>query len=226
MFAKKAYRKKKPVALPSVEASLDMPLKEVLALMQRQTKKQTTYFGIKAIKNPLDFWVYREIICELKPDVVVEIGNCYGGSTLALAHVLDNLQNGKVIGVDIDHSEVPPIVRRHARITLITGDACESFDEVRALVDKTDKVLIIEDSAHTYENTLNVLRTFSPIVTRGSYFIVEDSICHHGLDDGPYPGSYEAIEEFMKENSNFKIDRRRETYLITWNPKGFLKRIR
>jgi hypothetical protein len=50
MFARKAYRRRKPVALPSVKASLDMPLKEVLALMQRQTEKQATYFGIKAIR--------------------------------------------------------------------------------------------------------------------------------------------------------------------------------
>jgi hypothetical protein len=50
MFARRAYRKKKPVALPSLEASLDMPLKELLALMRRQTKKRTTYFGIEAIK--------------------------------------------------------------------------------------------------------------------------------------------------------------------------------
>ncbi len=225
MFQRKALRKKKPLVLPFVEASLDMSLKELLGLMNRQFKKRTMYFGVRAIKNPLDFWVYREIICEVKPDIVVEIGNQYGGSTLALAHVLDNLQRGKVIGVDIDHSQVPRIVKRHARITLITGDACESFDKVKELINKKDKVLIIEDSSHTYENTLNILRKFSPLVTRGSYFIVEDSIGHHGVDDGPQPGPYEAIEEFMKDNTDFQVDRTKETYLITWNPKGFLRRI-
>lgn len=142
-----------------------------------------------------------------------------------MAHVLDNLRTGKVVGIDIDHSEVPRSVKRHPRVTLITGDACESFDTVKELIGKKDKVLIIEDSAHTYENTLNVLKTFSPLVTRGSYFIVEDSIYHHGLDDGPCPGPYEAIEQFIKDNSDFKIDRTRESYFITWNPKGFLKRV-
>jgi len=226
VFTKKALKKKKPLVLPFVEASLDMPLKELLALMQRQFKKRTHYFGVRAIKNPLDFWVYRDIICDIKPDVIVEIGNCYGGGTLALAHVLDNLQRGKIIGLDIDHSKVPRIVRKHPRITLITGDACESFDKVKELIDRTDKVLVIEDSSHTYENTLNVLRKFESLVTRGSYFIVEDSICHHGLDDGPDPGPYEAIEEFMQDNADFEIDRTKESFLITWNPKGFLKRIK
>ena len=226
VFTKKALKKKTPLILPLLEDNLDMPLKEVLALIQRQVKKRTTYFGVRAIKNPLDFWVYCDIMYEVKPDVVIEIGNCYGGGTLALAHVLDNLQKGKVIGLDIDHSEVPRIVRKHPRITLITGDACESFEKVKEFIGRKDKVLVIEDSSHTYENTLNVLKKFESLVTRGSYFIVEYSVCHHGLEDGPDPGPYEAIEEFMQDNTSFEIDRTKESYFITWNPKGFLKKIK
>jgi len=226
MFTKKALKKKKPLVLPFVEENMNMPLKEVLAIMQRQIKKRTMYFGIRAIKNPLDVWTYREIICEVRPDVIIEIGTCYGGGIMALAHMLDNLQKGRVIGVDITHDEVPSIVKEHPRITLITGDACASFNKVTALVKETDKVLIIEDSAHTYENTLNVLRKYQSLVTLGSYFIVEDSICHHGLDEGPSPGPYEAIEEFMRDNKDFQIDRTRESFFITWNPKGFLRRIK
>ena len=45
----------------------------------------TTYFGIRALKSPLDFWIYQEILFETRPDFVIEIGNCCGGSTLALA---------------------------------------------------------------------------------------------------------------------------------------------
>jgi cephalosporin hydroxylase len=226
VFTKKATKRKKPLDLPFLEDSLDMPLRELLELMGHQIKKRTMYFGIRALKNPLDFWIYCDIISEVKPDIVIEIGNRFGGSTLALAHVLDNLQRGNVIGIDIDHSQVPRIVKRHPRIKLITGDACESLEKVKEFINKKDKVLIIEDSAHTYENTLNVLRKFSFLVTRGSYFIVEDSIGHHGLDEGPHPGSYEAIEEFMKDNDDFQIDRTKENYVITWNPKGFLKKIK
>lgn len=60
----------------------------------------------------------------------------------------------------------------------------------------------------------------------GGYFIVEDSILHHGLDVGPAPGPFEAIEAFVEENQNFEIDRSKESFFITWNPKGFLKRVR
>ena len=39
------------------------------------------YFGIPTKKNPLDLWVYQEILFELRPTVVIEIGNWRCGST-------------------------------------------------------------------------------------------------------------------------------------------------
>ncbi|MCL5773606.1 MAG: cephalosporin hydroxylase family protein [Firmicutes bacterium] len=208
-----------------MENNLDMPVGELLKIMQDRILSGTAYFGIPAVKSPLDFWVYQEIIYQVKPDVIIELGNHCGGSTLALAHILDNMNRGKVVGVDIDHKKIPSIVRKHTRITLITGDACKSFEKVKNLIQEKDIVLVIEDSSHTYENTLNVLRTYNSLIRQGSYFIVEDGICHHGLDVGPDPGPYEAVEQFINENKNFKIDRAREAFFITWNPKGFLKRI-
>jgi len=185
---------------------------------------KTTYFGIRTLKSPVDFWIYQEIIFGTKPDVIIEIGNHCGGSTLALAHICDLLDSGRVIGLDISHTYVPEHVKKHPRITFIEGDACQSFGRVRKLISKEENVLVIEDSAHTYDNTLKVLMTYSTFIKPGNYFIVEDSICHHGLSVGPNPGPYEAIETFVNVNSDFEIDRSRESFLITWNPKGYLKR--
>jgi len=108
---------------------------------------------------------------------------------------------------------------------LIEGDACRNLEKVEQLISKEESVLIIDDSSHTHDNTLNVLRLYSKLIKPGDYFIVEDSICYHGLELGPKPGPYEAIETFTKENADFEIDRSREHFLITWNPKGYLKRI-
>jgi len=209
-----------------MEENLDMPLRKALAIMQDRIMNQTTYFGVKALKNPLDHWVYQELIYENQPDIIIEIGNANGGSTLSLAHFCDLLGRGKVIGLDISHQGIPDSVKNHCRITLIEGDACQCFTEVEKLISSNDRVLIIEDSAHTYENTLNILRIYSKLLKAGDYFIVEDSICHHGLSVGPDPGPYEAIEAFLKENGDFVIDRNRESFLITWNPKGYLRRTR
>jgi len=72
---------------------------------------------------------------------------------------------------------------------------------------------------------LNILRTYSSLVPSGGYFIVEDGICHHGLDTGPNPGPYEAIATFVAEHPEFVSDRDREPFGITWNPTGYLKRV-
>jgi cephalosporin hydroxylase len=207
-----------------MEQHLDMPLREVLPIMQQRIVSQTSYFGVKTWKSPLDFWIYQEILWQMRPDLIVEIGNASGGSTLALAHLCDLLGKGRVIGLDLSHERVPEPVKRHPRITFLDGDACDNFPRVAAEIAATDRILIIEDSSHTYENTLKVLRTYSPLTRPGDYFIVEDSICWHGIEHGPSPGPYEAIETFVRENPDFEIDRDMESFLITWNPKGYLKR--
>jgi cephalosporin hydroxylase/SAM-dependent methyltransferase len=217
-------RKKAPL-MTFMEDFLDRPLREVLPLLQQRFVWSTTYFGVLAVKNPLDAWIYQELICKLRPDVIVEIGTHIGGGALMLAHLCDALGNGKVIGLDVDHTRVPAIVVQHPRITLLEGDACASYDKVRPMIQASDRVLVIEDSSHTYENTLNVLRTFGGLVNLGGYFIVEDGICHHGLEVGPTPGPYEAIETFVAEDPRFTVDRELESFVITWNPKGFLKRV-
>lgn len=209
-----------------MEASLDMPLGEVLPIIQHSIMTRTTYFGVKTLKCPFDAWIYQEIIFEAKPDVIIEIGNAFGGSALMLAHICDALGKGRIIGLDLSHKGVPEQVTAHKRIHFIDGDACERFEQVRSLIGKDERVLIIEDSSHTYDNTLNVLRLYSTLLKSGDHLIVEDSICHHGLDVGPDPGAYEAIEAFLQENADFVSDRSRERFLITWNPKGYLKRIR
>jgi cephalosporin hydroxylase len=208
-----------------LEESLELTLRQLIPVIQHRIMNESTYFGVKTLKSPTDFWVYQEIIYETRPDVIIEIGNYCGGSTLALAHLCDCLGHGRVIGVDLSHANVPETVRSHARITLIEGDAGISFDRVARLIEPEDKVLIIEDSSHTYENTLQALNTYSPLVKPGGYFIVEDGICHHGLDGGPFPGPFEAVETFVSQRANFVVDRSREAFLLTWNPKGYLRRL-
>jgi cephalosporin hydroxylase len=208
-----------------LEENLEMTVHDLVQLMQARIVDRTTYFGIQTLKNPLDFWIYQELISSVQPDVIVEIGNFRGGSLLALAHLCDARGKGRVIGVDMDQKEIGDAVRSHSRISLIEGDAVAKFSEVRRDVDKSSHVMVIEDSSHTYENTLAVMREYATLVSPGSYLIVEDGNCHHGLDIGPSPGPYEAVTEFMRDNSQFVIDRDCESFFLTWNPRGYLRRI-
>ena len=211
--------------MPFIEELLEWPLSRVLPVLQEQIMERTTYHGIPTLKNPLDFWVYQQILWETRPDVVVEIGNYCGGSALSLAHACDAVGRGRIIGIDTDHERVPPEVKAHPRITLFTGDASEMLPAVEDSIQSHERAMVIEDSEHTYENTLKLLEGYAHLVAVGQYFIVEDGICHHGLDVGPRPGPFEAVETFISRNDNFVVDRDREGYCITWNPKGYLRKV-
>jgi Cephalosporin hydroxylase len=48
--------------------------------------KQVHYRGIPTWKNVFDLWVIQEIIHETQPEMVVEIGCKFGGTTLWLGY--------------------------------------------------------------------------------------------------------------------------------------------
>ncbi len=187
---------------------------------------KSTYWGIQTLKCPVDFWVYQEILFSIKPDFVIEIGNFHGGSALAIAHIMDNLDKGQILAIDIDQSKIEEEARKHPRIGWIEEDAKVCFQEVESSIPSDSTVLVIEDSSHEFENTLTVLSLYSQLVSLGSYMIVEDSICHHGLEVGPSPGPYEAIEKFLTQTPDFEVDKACEGFGITWNPNGYLRRVR
>jgi cephalosporin hydroxylase len=59
----------------------------------------------------------------------------------------------------------------------------------------------------------------------GGYMIVEDSNIGQIRKD-LLPGPLEAIETFLGRTNEFEIDRTREKFLITFNPSGYLRRVR
>lgn len=189
---------------------------------------QCKWMGVRAMKNPLDAWIYQEIIYEVKPEVIIEIGSADGGSTLFFADLLELIGKGKVISIDIDREKYKA---KHQRIITFTGDS--SSEKIVSKVKKHCKgksVMIIHDGDHTKKQVLKDLEQYWNLVSVGSYLIVEDGIIDL-FKPGDMIGHYEdgpllAIEEFMETNDHFEIDESRERYIITYSPRGFLKRIR
>ena len=122
--------------------------------MQGRLMKKATYWGIPTLKNPVDFWVYQEIVFSLRPNVIIEIGSYAGGSALAFGHMLDSLGSGKVISIDINLSNLSPVAHEHPRIEFMEGPAAELHGMVAKKIPSDGKVLVIEDSSHDYDNTL------------------------------------------------------------------------
>lgn len=183
-----------------------------------------TYRGIKALKSPFDYLIYQMLIFEIKPDLIIEIGTNEGGTALYLADLLNILNHGIVHTIDIEkRSNI--IISQHPRIKLFTN-GWQHYDIEQTK--KFSKILVIDDSSHTYKNTLNVMNKFAPIVTPGSYLIVEDGIINElGMENEYDGGPLRAIEEFLNINKDFEIDRRWCDFFglnATFNVNGYLKK--
>ena len=116
----------------------------------------------------------------------------------------------------------------HERVEFIQGSAASSeIVETLTRRVKGKKVLITLDSKHSKENALNEIKQYAPLVSRDSYLVVQDTHVD-GYPNVPDfgPGPYEAMQEFLKTDENFVIDRSREKFLLTFYPSGYLKRIK
>jgi len=185
------------------------------------------WLGMPVRKNILDAWIYQEIIYEIRPDVIIEIGSKYGGSTRYFANLLDLLDKGTVISIDMDRSVYSLV---HDRVKVLTGKSSDPaiLYEVGRLC-KGKSVMVIQDGDHNKGQVLEDLENYSGFVSIDSYFIVEDGIVdlfHPGDSLGfDREGPLKATEEFLRGHPEFVCDMSRERYLLTYNPKGFLKRI-
>ena len=80
---------------------------------------------------------------------------------------------------------------------------------------------------HSKKHVLNELKLYNNFVTKGSYLIVEDTnINGHPAYPDFGPGPMEAVEEFLKENEDYMIDKSKEKYYMTFNPGGYLLKIK
>jgi cephalosporin hydroxylase len=190
-----------------------------------RTWKDTAWFGVGVKKCPLDLWIYQEILHEVRPDVIVETGTRFGGSAFFLASICDLLGTGRVVTVDIEHSDDRP---SHDRITYLTGSstAPDTVERVKSQIGEGDDVLVIFDSDHSRDHVLAEMRLYAPVVTKGSYLIVEDS----NVNGNPVrpsfgPGPMEAIDTFLSDRDDFVVDDAREKFFMTFNPRGYLKRV-
>lgn len=211
-----------------LEDILDLTTREALPVIHAKLRSALNhYHGVRTMRSPMDSWVYQQIVWETRPDVFIEIGNKWGGSVLMFSHIFKNIGlDTRIIGIDTRHKILNERARAIPNSVFIEGDAVSVFEEVRKHIKVGEKVMIMDDSTHTYNETLAILKKYHELVTPGQYFIVEDGIMNHGLKKtDPAFNAYKACEDFVEEHPEFVIDRERELFILTYNPKGYLLRI-
>ena len=187
---------------------------------------ETYWLGKHVFKCPLDLWVYQEIIFETKPNLIIETGTFHGGSALFFANLLDILEKGEVVTIDVDRMPDMPV---HKRITYIEGSSIspEVIEKVIAHAKGYERVMVFLDSDHTKTHVLKELEAYGKLVSKDCYLIVEDTNLnghpvYSGFGQGP--GPMEAVEEFLMKNKDFVPDTSREKFMLSFNPLGFLRK--
>jgi cephalosporin hydroxylase len=196
-----------------------------------QTMENTRWLGTATMQTPLDMWVVQEILHETRPDLLIETGTRLGGGASYYASIMDLLRHGRIFTVDIeDHPGKP----QHSRIEYFIGSSTDptTVGAMKSRVQGGERVMVILDSDHSKEHVLREMEMYGPLVCVGCYMIVQDTHLNgHPIyvDFSPGPGKQgpmEAVHEFLARNSDFVADRGREKYGLTFNPNGWLKRVR
>lgn len=228
----------------------------LLASISAKYSYHFSWMGRPIIQYPQDMMAMQELIWEVQPDLIIETGIAHGGSLilsasmLALLDMCDALQSNqvmdprapkrKVIGVDIDirpHNraaiEAHPMA---SRIQMIQGSsiAPEIVSEVKTAAAGFQTIMVCLDSNHTHEHVLEELKAYGPLVTRGSYCIVFDTVVEDLPKElaferpwGPGDNPKTAVWEYLKTHPEFEINQNLQNkLLLTVAPDGFLKRVR
>jgi cephalosporin hydroxylase len=181
------------------------------------------WLGTEAMKPPFDLFVYQEIIWDTRPDLIIECGTSSGGTTLFLATICELIRYGNILTIDKVKYDRPP----HPAITYLMGDTLspEVLNDVIPYAKQRTKVMVILDDNHSRDHVLAEMELYGALVTSGCYLIVEDTnVNGHPVFPNHGPGPAEAVSTFLRKHKEFKVDREREHFGLTYNPGGYLLR--
>ena len=90
--------------------------------------------------------------------------------------------NGQVLGIDIDireHNRAE--IEKHPmykRIDMIEGSSVDEkiAEQVYEIAKAKKRIMVVLDSMHTHDHVFKELELYSPLVTKGSYLVVLDTI--------------------------------------------------
>lgn len=239
MFDRKAFESEKAEEIKKARSDSELIRKGRDFLVHSDKHKYGyfwTWMGLPIIQMPEDIVLTQEIMWETKPDFVIEAGIAWGGS-LALYAGFQELQgHGKVIGIDVtipEHNKKAilgtPVSHR---ISLIEGSSSDPkvYDQIAAEIPKGSNVLLVLDSNHTHEHVLAELKLWSPLLQKGNYIIVSDTIVelipeqkHRARPWGQGNNPMTAVIEFLGKNDRFTTDNvYSDRAFASFNPSGYL----
>ena len=119
--------------------------------------------------------------------------------------------------------------QKFVRVAYPSSSSLLVYKQIKGIVGDAKRNMVLLDSWHEKEHVKKEMARYSPFVSIGSYMIIEDTHANgHPVpwehdNDGPY----EAVEDWLKLHGDYWVDDYEcEKHLMTFNPKGYLKRIK
>ena len=172
--------------------------------------------------DPLDG--VRSYVAEGRPDWIVVTGTRDAGRVRFLASICDLIGHGSVLLVG-EHATADP---DQPRVRALHGQARrrETADAVHEIVGD-GRALVILGSLEGRAAVSWEFETYSPMVPVGSYVVITDTVVNgNPVWAGFGPGPAEAVKQILTRHGSFVADTSREKHSLTFNPNGYLKRVR
>src|SRR5262245_29517193 len=119
------------------------------------------------------------------------------------------------------------------RIHLYKGSSTDEAiaAKVKSHIKPQDQVMVLLDSNHTHDHVLNELRLYAPLVTKGQYLVVSDTVVediplqtHRPRPWGPGNNPKTALRSYLKETNRFESDPYLNAkLLLTYSPEGYCR---
>ena len=129
--------------------------------------------------------------------------------------------------MSIDIAELRDDYPQHPRITYLAGRSSTDPEVVAEVAERVGgrRTLIVLDSDHSQRHVEDELDAYAPLVPVGCYLVAEDSNIGQIRKD-LFPGPLEAVEAFLARNATSRSTASGRSSCITFNPSGFLRRVR
>lgn len=206
----------------------------------------SSFLGVKSVQFPFDYFMVEKTILKSKPDIIIETGSSFGGTTLFLASLLHILnKKGPVLSVDTawnqeleeSRNRAKGIALRRWKIPIHFAKG-RSIDEdvlayMREKIPQRKKVVAILDSNHARSYVFQELEAYAPLIPKGNHIMVCDTHCRMISHKFKIERKWDlkadplgAVEDFLAERDDFAVDRGLGTYPVSTFNEGILIRIK
>jgi cephalosporin hydroxylase len=201
---------------------------------------QWAWCVLPILQLPKDVLAIQDVLLRCQPTVVIETGDSWGSGISLFATLMDLYGGRKILGIDLYFPDgvvdaVNDVVFK-TEIKLIRGWPTDTsiVSHITCSLTAQDRVMVLMDPNHTHEHVLDEVSVYGPLVSKGHYATVSDTVVENILEQtyrlrprglGRNPKT--ATRQYVSESSDFEIDSDIDSRLVMSNsPSGYLCNVR